>query len=249
MRISWATTFSIEVHALLAVLFIGPRVHARSAPPPTTTGTELVDVTTAEQPAAPIPVHVGAGAPGPRRAAPRTVRAPASPPPEPVPPGEPPPPAAQAGEALTVEHAEDSIVRDAHEGYAGGVTQEKATSLVPTYDPSARAWGVPGGTGVGGGGGGGGENLSRGARLGGPKYWACPFPPEADGIDHAVVRVQADVRADGTPVSVTVLDDPGHGFGREALPCAMKERYISALDRDGRPVRAVTLPFRVVFDR
>jgi protein TonB len=33
-----------------------------------------------------------------------------------------------------------------------------------------------------------------------------------------------------------VLQDPGHGFGREAKRCAMRERFEPGLDRDGRPI-------------
>jgi periplasmic protein TonB len=92
---------------------------------------------------------------------------------------------------------------------------------------------------------------SRPACLGGAGEWRCPFPPEADiaQVDDAFVTLQVDVAPNGAPSRVQVLSDPGNGFGREARRCAMGERYVTALDRDGTRVAGTTRPFRVHFSR
>ena len=61
--------------------------------------------------------------------------------------------------------------------------------------------------------------------------------------------IVARVRADGTAESVSVVRDPGQGFGRAARACAMRQRYAAAEDREGRAVIATTAPFRVRFTR
>jgi len=92
---------------------------------------------------------------------------------------------------------------------------------------------------------------SRAAGVAGSKDWNCPFPPEADSeqIDQAFPTIQVAVRADGTPEKVTVLSDPGHGFGRAATRCAMMQRYETALDHDGNPIAGLTKSLRVRFER
>jgi len=57
------------------------------------------------------------------------------------------------------------------------------------------------------------------------------------------------VRPDGTAESVQVVFDPGHGFGRLAKSCAMKQHFDVALDHDGHPVIGTTHPFAVRFNR
>jgi protein TonB len=95
-----------------------------------------------------------------------------------------------------------------------------------------------------------GPDRSRAASLSGGTQWSCPFPPEADTaqIDEAFVSLKVDVRADGTPTAVSVLQDPGNGFGREARRCAMNKRYQTALDHDGTPIDG-TWRARVHFSR
>ncbi|MGH7297441.1 MAG: energy transducer TonB, partial [Polyangiaceae bacterium] len=92
---------------------------------------------------------------------------------------------------------------------------------------------------------------SRTASLSGGTDWSCPFPPEADAtqIDDAYVTLQVDVDDAGRAASVSVVADPGNGFGREARRCAMSRRYSTALDREGDPVAGRTRPFRVHFSR
>jgi glutaminase len=45
-----------------------------------------------------------------------------------------------------------------------------------------------------------------------------------------------------------VLADPGHGFGTEAVRCAIDTRWSPALDREGNPIRGTAI-VRVRFTR
>lgn len=180
--------------------------------------------------------------------------------PQPEDPPPQPPAAAEAAKVLTAEpdpnepvDMSDTIVQGNADTYAGGISANAGTSKVAVRNPAAVATGVVGGTGtapapppppkV---------DRSRKAGLLGSVDWSdCPFPAEADAeqIDQAFVLIQVKVRADGTPDAVTVVQDPGHGFGREARKCAMRKRYTTALDVDGRPIPGATNAFRVRFDR
>ncbi len=93
-------------------------------------------------------------------------------------------------------------------------------------------------------------DLSRTAKLAGSGEWRCPFPPEADAdqVDDAAAIIEVIVGADGKASRATILTDPGHGFGREARACAMREGYVPALDRDGKAVPS-SKKFRVKFER
>ncbi len=173
---------------------------------------------------------------------------------------EPPPQPAQAGKILASDpdpnepvDLTDSFVQGSADTYAGGQTSSTGTSKKAIYNPAAANTGVPGGTGtapappvVRK------EDKSRPPGLLGSVDWNdCPFPAEADAeqIDQAFVMIQVRVRPDGSPESVTVLQDPGHGFGREARKCAMRKKFSPGLDPDGRPVMGTTKPFRVRFER
>jgi protein TonB len=173
----------------------------------------------------------------------------------------PPPAAAQAGKTLTAEPKADdpydmtnfTITQGNNDNYAGGTTRSDGTNKEPPKGPVA-APGAPTGTGtvaapppppppaptV---------DKSRAARTVNDD-WNCPFPPEADSaqIDSAQVIVEVQVGPNGAPSGVKVLSDPGNGFGREALRCAMRQRFTPALDRDGNTVPGVTR-VRVRFDR
>jgi periplasmic protein TonB len=173
-------------------------------------------------------------------------------------PVEPPPAAAQAGKILTqepdpdapVDLTGDGFVTGNADSYAGGVTAANGTSDKAVRNPSAAATGVVGGTGkpkaeaaaV---------DKSKPAGLAGDTNWNCAFPPEADAdqIDRQNVRVIVTVRADGTPESVRVMEDPGHGFARAARDCAMHRRFAPAYDREGSPILASTPPITVKFIR
>jgi protein TonB len=173
----------------------------------------------------------------------------------------PPPVPAQAAKVLTAEPKPEegpvdltnSFVTGSGSTYAGGTTSSEGTSKVAVYNPAATPKGVPGGTGSGApvppphk------EDRSRAPGLLGSVDWNdCPFPGEADAeqIDQAFVLIQVKVKPDGLPESVTVLSDPGHGFGREARKCAMRKRYSQGLDVDGNAIGGATKPFRVRFER
>ena len=132
------------------------------------------------------------------------------------------------------------------ERYSGGNTMSKGTNDKPPDTPKVAATGVanappPQILAV---------DLSRTATLAGSGEWRCPFPPEADSdsVDEAAAIIEVIVGATGKAQSATILQDPGHGFGREARGCAMRESYVPALDKAGNPV-ASSKKFRVKFER
>jgi protein TonB len=81
------------------------------------------------------------------------------------------------------------------------------------------------------------DDRSRRAALAGGSSWQCPFPTEAL-VDEATVLLRVQVDASGAVAGVSVLREPGDGFGREAARCARSKSWSPALDRDGRPVAA-----------
>lgn len=95
-----------------------------------------------------------------------------------------------------------------------------------------------------------GPDRSRKAGLDGSADWNdCPFPAEADAeqIDEAFVVLQVNVGADGRPTTIAVIQDPGHGFGRQAKICAQRKSFKTALDHDGNPIPGQTGKFSVHF--
>lgn len=95
-----------------------------------------------------------------------------------------------------------------------------------------------------------GPERSRHATLMGSAEWKCPFPSEADAekIDVAVATIRVDVDPAGRTTGVTILKDPGHGFGREARRCAMAKGWSAALDRNGTAI-ADSVTINVLFER
>jgi protein TonB len=195
-------------------------------------------------------------APPPRQPEPEVKPEPATPAPQHA--REAPPPApAQAAKVLTqepdpnepVDLTGNTIVQGSAEMYAGGFTSANGTNANAVRTIAAPT-GVPGGTGPVRPAPAAGPDRSRPASAGSTD-WNCPFPPEADTdqIDDTRVMLQVDVRPDGTPASVRVMMDPGHGFGREALRCAQSKRFPPALDHDGNPIAGTTRPFNVHFTR
>lgn len=188
--------------------------------------------------------------------APRAEPAPAEPTPtrvkvaQPTPEPPPPPAAAQAGEVLDaksdVVDFGDTMVVGSGSAYAGGTTDSQGTSTTAVRDVAARGDAPPApkpAPAVV-------ANLSRPPQLAGGMRWDCPFPIEADdaGLDHAVVTLRIDVAADGAVRKVTVVSDPGSGFGREARRCAGSKRWVPGLDRAGAAsVASATVNVR--FDR
>ncbi len=196
---------------------------------------------------------------------PEPEKAPAVPPPlaqpkdVPTPKDEPPPPApapAQAGQVVTapdepVDFTRDGFTQGNAATYAGGVTHAQGTSATAVRNVAAQPGGVPGGTGTAPAAPAPAVDKSRAAGLRGSSEWKCPWPSEADAeqIDEAYVTVQVTVGPDGRAKTVAVTSDPGHGFGREARLCALRETYTPALDRDGAAIAGQTKAFRIHFER
>lgn len=111
--------------------------------------------------------------------------------------------------------------------YAGGTTSASGTakqkvdgpvSPAPTAPkPAARA-----------------VDHSRSIALADPD-WTCPWPREADDtdIDEQVAVVKVEVDADGRCRRVSVVRDPGHGFGAQAARCAQEATFLPARDMHG----------------
>jgi protein TonB len=201
---------------------------------------------------------------------------PPPPPPEPEPPPEPPAPtpptaappppagtpptppaAAEAGKVLTqdpdpnepVDLTGDGFVTGDADHFAGGVTASNGTSKGPVHDLRAKPDGVgkppPGPVASAA------VNLTRAASPVGSSWDDCEFPPEADveDIDNAVVQLTVIVGANGRAKSVTVLRDPGNGFGQAARTCAFRKPFTTALDSSGTAITMSTPPFTIHFHR
>jgi periplasmic protein TonB len=179
--------------------------------------------------------------------------------PAPTPPtNAPPPAAAEAGKVLTadpdpnepVDLTGDGFVSGTGDRFAGGVTASNGTSKSAVKDIRAKPEGVgkapPGPVASAAG-----SNLSRAASPMGGAWNDCGFPPEADieGIDSAVVQLTVTVGPDGRAKSVTILRDPGNGFGQATRACAFRKQFASALDLTGNPITMSTAPFNVRFTR
>jgi hypothetical protein len=96
----------------------------------------------------------------------------------------------------------------------------------------------------------GAADRSRAPDLAQGGEWDCPFPREADeaGVDRALVTLEVLIDADGHVMDAKALDDPGHGFAREAVLCAYEKRWAPGLDASGTPRRA-SAQLRVRFVR
>jgi protein TonB len=138
------------------------------------------------------------------------------------------------------------------------------TGETPVIGTSGRGTGTPapGGNGVGSARGTDGKvglagegrdlgpDLSTTVSLEG-QSWSCPWPPEADSerIDEQTVVIRVVVDPDGSVKSADIIVEPGHGFGKAAVTCAMNTRFTPAHDRAGNAVRARSPPIRVRFTR
>ncbi|MBK6848409.1 MAG: ferric siderophore ABC transporter substrate-binding protein [Proteobacteria bacterium] len=204
------------------------------------------------EPPAPRPPAPAALAPAPPPRAPLRLRrmAPAGPV-TPVPAEPSAPELAQAGALLTREaRADDPLdlsdevfVTGQGAAYAGGVTSAAGTSARAV----AAGPGAHGGTSARPG---APPSRARGVGLADPA-WVCPWPVEAEAlaVDEELVLVQVRVAADGRAEQVTLLSDPGRGFGEAARTCALGTRFLPALDAAGRPLRSLSAPIRVRFLR
>jgi protein TonB len=181
---------------------------------------------------------------------------------QPTTPAEPPPAPAQAGKVLTAEAdptepldlTDQGFVTGEGERYVGGVTASTGTSKVAVRDTNAQIGGVPGGKGTAAApppppppk-----QDLSRPAMPASTQWNDCGFPAEADveQIDFMTVPVVVTVGLDGRAQNVTVLKDPGYGFGRLAKACAMRKTYNVGYDVNGKPTVTTSPPITIRFTR
>jgi protein TonB len=180
-------------------------------------------------------------------------------PPTPNTPAPPPPAAAEAGKVLTqdpdpnepVDLTADGFVTGTGDRFAGGVTAANGTSTNAVRDLRAQPDGVGKAPPPGPVAPPAGPDLSRAAAPMAGSWNDCEFPAEADieGIDSAVVQLTVTVGPNGRAKSVTVLKDPGFGFGQSASTCAFRKQFNAALDRSGTAITMSTAPFTVRFTR
>lgn len=171
-----------------------------------------------------------------------------------------PPAPAQAAKVLTADPdpsepldlTDQGFVSGEGDRFAGGVTTATGTSKTAVRDRNAKPGGVVGGKGTGPVAPPAAPkvDLSR-AAMPTTRSWDCGFPAEADveQIDFQRVSIVVTVGTDGRAQSVTVLNDPGHGFGNQARQCAMRKSYDVGLNAEGKPVVTMTPPFNVTFTR
>lgn len=170
----------------------------------------------------------------------------------------PSPPSAQAASVLArepppgapVDMTGETFVVGSAKGYAGGVTASGGTSPVPGQGRGPSAGTATAGAAVGDGGDSAGASRSASVGLA-SESWSCPWPSEAEPLplDEETVVIRVVVRPDGAAESVAVITDPGHGFGRAAISCAMRTPFAPARAAGGEPVRATSAPIRVRFTR
>jgi len=171
----------------------------------------------------------------------------------------PPPAAAEAGKVLTqdpdpnepVDLTADGFVSGTGDRFAGGVTAATGTSKTAVSDLRAQPDGVGKAPPPGPVAPPTGPDLSRAAAPMAGSWNDCEFPAEADieGIDSAVVQLTVVVGPNGRAKSVTVLKDPGFGFGQSARTCAFRKQFNAAFDRAGTAITMSTAPFTVRFTR
>jgi periplasmic protein TonB len=183
------------------------------------------------------------------------------PPPPPQAANEPPPPPpapAEAGKVLTSDPDPDAPVDLTGDGFVtgngefrGGITSGSGTAKTAVRDIKAQPGGAPTGTGTApapvvkape-------KDLSQPAMPMGTSWSDCGFPAEAqlDGVEFGIVKLVVMVSAEGRAKAVTILSDPGSGFGNHARQCAMRRTYKPALDKLGQAVVSSTPPFTVKF--
>lgn len=236
-------------HVLAYVQMSHAKASVKAPPPPPV----VIEVETAPPPPPPPVVKEEEPTPDPVNPAPAPVAKEIAPKRDSAPP---PPEAAEAGKVLAAADdapgvADFTMVQGAGATFAGGVTTSAGTSKHAVESaPRAAAHAVPLGNGGGGNGTGvGGPDRSKPARPMGSDWDCKALFPSGATVDNATVVIVARVRADGAPESVTVVSDPGQGFGPAARSCALRQRYAAAEDRDGRAISASTAPFRVRFTR
>jgi periplasmic protein TonB len=182
-------------------------------------------------------------------------------PPPPAAPDEPPPPPpapAEAAKVLTSDPDPDAPVDLTGDGFVsgegnlvGGITANSGTAKTPVRDLRAQPGGVPGGTGTApapvvkape-------KDLSRKASPANLNWQDCGYPSEAqlDGVELGIVDLVVTVGVDGRAKAVTIIKDPGSGFGNHARQCAMRRAWNPAFDKAGQPIVSSTGPIRIRF--
>lgn len=175
-------------------------------------------------------------------------------------PAEKPPAPAQAAKVLTAEPdsnepldlTDQGFVTGEGDRFAGGVTAATGTSKTAVRDLDAKPGGVVGGKGTAAAPPAPPkEDLSRAATPASRDWGDCGFPAEADveQIDFMRLSIVVTVGTDGRARNVTVLKDPGYGFGNQARQCALRKTYNAGLNAEGKPIVTTTPPFIVTFRR
>lgn len=172
-----------------------------------------------------------------------------------------PPAPAQAAKVLTADPdpsepldlTDQGFVSGDGDRFAGGITSATGTSKVAVRDTNAKPGGVVGGKGTGAppappppk------EDLSRPATPASRDWGDCGFPAEADveQIDFMRLSIVVTVGVDGRAQNVTVLKDPGYGFGNQARQCALRKSYNVGFNAEGKAIVTTTPPFIVTFRR
>jgi protein TonB len=191
----------------------------------------------------PPPPEAPAPLPAPKTVAPRAA-SPRSEPAAPQPPAQAAAiVAAETDPSAPVDLSSETFVTGTASAYAGGVTtaRGKSTVAVRTLAGSPSAPSKPRATA---------PDRSSSVALE-AQDWSCPWPREAidEPIDEQVVIVRVVVRPDGSAESASITQDRVGGFGRAAIACALRTRFIAGRDRTGRPTKALSPPIRVRFTR
>ena len=146
-----------------------------------------------------------------------------------------PQPAAQAGKVLAAKDdaqpADFTMVQGTGAAYAGGVTAATGTARVAAASVSASPVASPGGAG-GKGNSVTARDLSKAARPVGDNWDCSALFPSSAGVDSATVVIVVRVSPKGAAESVSVVRDPGQGFGPAA-----RVRDEATLRGSGRPRR------------
>jgi protein TonB len=145
----------------------------------------------------------------------------------------------------------DGFVSGSGDRFAGGVTASSGTAKTAVRNAAASPTGVGTGTKPPAPPPAPTVSLARAASLGSSTSWNCGFPPEADaeGINFKLVKVIVTVKPDGRARDVSVLQDPGFGFGAWARKCALRNTYTPALNAAGQPIEQTTAPITIRFQR
>jgi protein TonB len=228
---------ALVAHGIIALAL--PRHKPARAPAPTMVS-EVIDITPEPPPAPDVPVLPQPPEPpkSPSSGQARRVEQPAQP-------REAPAVLTQAAEPDAPLDLTDTIVT----GLGSSVGGPSSARGVHGSRPGSRGETTGGGV-AGGRTGGASGDRSRAATLAGGLAWNCPFPEGADheGVNHALVTLHLRVDAAGVLRAVSVLQDPGFGFGAAAQRCARLQRFEPARAADGTKTHG-EMTVRVRFSR